>query len=124
MAAKAERPQDVEQAPEQEPRSKPRRSPAEVRATVVGFLAGLVRWAGLAFAIVLVVHVLLTVGKANPDNGITVFFAHAADPLALAFRSLFTPANAELRVLVNYGLAALFWLIVSSVISRLIRRLA
>jgi hypothetical protein len=90
---------------------------------VVGFLAGLVRWAGLIFAIILVVHVLLTVGKANPDNGITVFFAHAAEPLALAFASLFTPENAELRVLVNYGLAALFWLVVSAVAARLLRRL-
>ena len=94
------------------------------RSNVVGVLAGVVRWAGLLFALVLVVHVLLTVGHANPENGITEFFSAAADPLALAFKSLFTPANTELRVLVNYGLAALFWLIVSSVLSRLIRRLA
>jgi hypothetical protein len=93
------------------------------RSNVVGVLAGVVRWVGLIFALVLVVHVLLTVGHANPDNGITEFFSATADPLALAFKSLFTPDNAELRVLVNYGLAALFWLIVSSVLSRLIRRL-
>jgi hypothetical protein len=94
------------------------------RSNVVGVLAGVVRWAGLLFAIVLVVHVLLTVGNANPSNGITRFFSGAADPLALAFKSLFMPENAQLRVLVNYGLAALFWLIVSSVLSKLIRRLA
>ncbi|MPZ82231.1 MAG: hypothetical protein GEV28_18265 [Actinophytocola sp.] len=116
MAAQSERPEDVAQ--------EHRRSPAEVRASAVGGLAGLVRWVGLIFALVLVVHVLLTVGSANQDNGITVFFADTAKPLALAFKSLFTPENAELRVLVNYGLAALFWLIVSSVVSRLIRRLA
>jgi uncharacterized protein YggT (Ycf19 family) len=119
MAAHAERPdEDAELA------SKSHRDAAQVRATVVGSLATLVRWIGLIFAIILVVHVLLTVGNANPDNGITVFFAHAADPLALAFRSLFTPDNAELRVLVNYGLAAVFWLIASSVLARLLRRLA
>lgn len=94
------------------------------RSNVVGVLAGVVRWVGLIFAVVLVVHVLLTVGNANPDNGITKFFSATADPLALAFKSLFTPDNAQLRVLVNYGLAALFWLIVSSVLSRLVRRLA
>lgn len=91
---------------------------------MVGVLAGLVRWTGLIFAIILAVHVLLTVGNANPGNGITVFFADWADPLALGFRDLFTPGNEELRVLVNYGLAALFWLIVSAVLARLIRRLA
>ncbi|HEY7593696.1 MAG TPA: hypothetical protein VH969_11125 [Actinophytocola sp.] len=120
MAARAERPEDVEQAPEGQAK---RRSPAEVRAAVVGFLAGLVRWAGLLFAIILAVHVVLVVGNANPANGITRFFADAAEPLALAFRSLFTPENAELRVLINYGLAALFWLVASAVLARLIRRL-
>lgn len=94
------------------------------RSGVVGVVATVVRWVGLVFALVLVVHVLLTVGRANPDNGITQFFATTADPLALAFKSLFTPENAQLRVLVNYGLAAVFWLIVSGILSRLIRRLA
>jgi hypothetical protein len=115
MAAQAERPEDVERVP--------RRSPAQARASALGALALVVRWVGLIFALVLAAHVLLTVGHANPHNGITVFFADVADPLALAFRNLFTPANAELRVLVNYGLAALFWLIVSGVVTRLIRRL-
>lgn len=90
---------------------------------MVGVVAGFVRWAGLLAALVLVVHVLLTVGDANPDNGITKFFSTAADPVALAFKSLFTPENEHLRVLVNYGLAAVSWLIVSAVLSRLIRRL-
>lgn len=94
------------------------------RSNVVGVVAGVVRWVGLLFALVLAVHVLLTMGDANPANGITKFFSSAADPLALAFKSLFTPENENLRVLVNYGLAALFWLIVSAVLSRLIRRLA
>jgi hypothetical protein len=94
------------------------------RSGVVGVVATVVRWIGLVFALVLVVHVLLTVGRANPDNGITQFFATTADPLALAFKSLFTPENAQLRVLVNYGLAAVFWLVVSGILSRLIRRLA
>jgi hypothetical protein len=94
------------------------------RTGVVGVVAGVVRWAGLLGALVLVVHVLLVVGDANPDNAITKFFSAVADPLALAFKSLFRPDNPELRVLVNYGLAALFWLIVSAVLSRLIRRLA
>ncbi len=126
MAAHAESDDDIERTTERqqpEPPARPRRSSAEVRASVVGVLAGVVRWVGLAFAVILVVHVLLVVGHANPDNGITTFFANAAEPLALAFKNLFTPENPELRVLVNYGLAALFWLIVSSVLSKLIRRL-
>jgi hypothetical protein len=94
------------------------------RSNVVGVLAGVVRWTGLLIALVLLVHVLLTVGGANPSNGITRFFSAAADPLALAFRDLFTPGDPKLRVLVNFGLAALFWLVAATVLSRIIRRLA
>jgi len=96
----------------------------DTRATVVGAVAGVVRWVGLLFAVVLVVHVLLTVGGANPDNLITRFFHGAARPLALAFTDLFTPHDPKLGVLVNFGLAAVFWLIVSGVAARLIRKLA
>ncbi|UVS76552.1 hypothetical protein [Actinokineospora sp. UTMC 2448] len=93
------------------------------RARVVGALAGVVRWAGLLIALVLVVHVVLVMGNANPDNPITGFVADAAEPLALAFKDLFTPEDRKLAVLVNYGIAAVFWLVVSSVAARLIRRL-
>ena len=99
------------------------RSFAEVRGQIAGILAGLVRWAGLIVVIILVVRVLLTVGGANPANGITSFITSASDPLAWGFKDLFTPGDAKLRVLVNYGIAAIFWLIVSSIIARLIRRI-
>ena len=99
------------------------RSLAEVRGRVAGVLAGLVRWAGLIVVIILVLRVLLTVGGANPNNGITSFITTVSDPLAWGFKDLFTPSDAKLRVLVNYGIAAIFWLIVSSVIARLIRRI-
>ncbi|HEX4704481.1 MAG TPA: hypothetical protein VH352_20305 [Pseudonocardiaceae bacterium] len=99
-----------------------RRTPAQLRASIVGGLAGVVRWAGLAVVVILVVRVLLTVGGANPNNGITTFFRGWSDPLAWGFKDMFTPGDAKLRVLVNYGIAALFWLIVSSVLTRIIRR--
>jgi hypothetical protein len=94
-----------------------------MRTRVVGIAAGIVSWVGLALAVVLVVHVVLTVGGANPDNPITSTVKAVAEPLALAFRDLFTPADAKLRVLVNYGLAALFWLVVRAIVLRLVRRL-
>ncbi|HEY4022768.1 MAG TPA: hypothetical protein VGM75_29015 [Pseudonocardiaceae bacterium] len=99
------------------------RSFAEVRGKTASILAGLVRWAGLIVVVILVVRVLLTVGGANPTNGITSFITSVSDPLAWGFKDLFTPGDAKLRVLVNYGIAAIFWLIVSSVVARLIRRI-
>jgi hypothetical protein len=100
-----------------------RRTPAQLRTSVVGVLASLVRWAGLIVVLILVIRVLLTIGGANPANGITSFFRSWSDPLAWGFKDLFTPSDAKLRVLVNYGIAALFWLIVSSVLARIIRRI-
>ena len=87
-------------------------------------VAGVVRWVGVIFALILAVHVVLTVGRANPANGITSFFASWADPLALGFKNLFTPSDEKLRVLIDYGIAALFWLVVSAIVVRLVRRLA
>ena len=96
---------------------------AQVRSRVVGVVAGVLRWIGTIIAVILVAHVLLTMFGANPDNPITSFVRSWADPLALAFRDLFTPGDPKLRVLANYGLAAIFWLIVTSIVVRLVRRL-
>ncbi len=94
-----------------------------VRSRIVTVAAGVLGRLGLLFAVVLVAHVLLTVGGANPDNAITTTVATWADRLALGFRDLFTPADAKLRTLVNYGIAAVFWLVVRSLVVKLVRRL-
>lgn len=94
-----------------------------VRGAVVRGLSGLVRWVGLLAALVLVFHVLFVVGEGNSDNGIVSFVADASDVVSLGFEDLFLPEDPKLMVLVNYGLGALFWLVVSSVVAKLIRRI-
>ncbi|SDN32350.1 YggT family protein [Allokutzneria albata] len=89
---------------------------------ISGVLAQVVRWAGTLIAVLLVVHVVLTVGGANPDNAITRFVRAWADPLALAFRDLFPADRPETAVLVNYGAAAIFWLVVTSLVVKLLQR--
>lgn len=99
------------------------RSAAQWRAMVLGILATIIRWVGLLFAVVLVVYVILTVGNANPNNGITQFVHSWADTVSLGFKNLFTPDDPKLRVLVNYGIAAIFWLVVTAIVAKLLRRL-
>jgi hypothetical protein len=94
-----------------------------VRTRIVGILAAVIRIVGWFFVLILVAYIALTLGNANQANGITKFVAYWADRLELGFHDLFTPADARARVLINYGLAALFWLVVSSVLARLVRRL-
>ncbi|MGC7099348.1 hypothetical protein ACPZ19_32135 [Amycolatopsis lurida] len=94
------------------------------RARIGGVLAAVVRWVGLVFALVLAVHVILTVGGANPENGITQFIRSWAEPLSMGFGDLFTNiSDPKAQVLVNYGIAAIFWLIVSSIVAKIFRRL-
>ncbi|MGH3624772.1 MAG: hypothetical protein ACRDQ5_23785 [Sciscionella sp.] len=100
---------------------KPERSPGEVRVRVVSVLASIVRWIGLIFALVLVLHVILSVGGANPENGITTFVKGWANGISFGFKDLFTPDNPKLRVLVNYGIAAIFWMVVTFIVAKLIR---
>ncbi len=89
---------------------------------MTGLLAGIVRWAGLIFAAILVLHVVFVIGEANEANGIVSFVRSWADGLALGFKDLFMPADVKLRVLVNFGIAAIFWLVVSSILAKIIRR--
>ncbi|MCI2423668.1 hypothetical protein MOQ72_40310 [Saccharopolyspora sp. K220] len=94
---------------------------AWVRA--VGVLITAVRLVGNACAALLAIHVVLTVGSANPENGITRFVASWADPLALGFQDLFMPDDPKAAVLVNYGIAALFWLLATSLAIKILRAL-
>jgi hypothetical protein len=87
-----------------------------------GLVASIVRWLGLIFAAFLVLDVIFVIGSANPANGIVSFVKSWADSLSLGFKDLFTPTDPKLLVLVNYGIAAIFWLVVSSILAKVIRR--
>ncbi|HJQ47648.1 MAG TPA: hypothetical protein VJ870_15225 [Amycolatopsis sp.] len=94
----------------------------KVKDQGIGLVAGIVRWVGLIFAVILVLHVIFTIGSANPSNGIVSWVRGWADSLSIGFKDLFEPGDEKLRVLVNYGIAALFWLVVSAIVVKVIRR--
>lgn len=96
---------------------------AKAKDQIVGLLAGVVRWLGVIFAVILVLEVIFVIGEANEDNGIATFVRNWSEGLAVGFENLFTPDDAKLQVLVNYGIAAIFWLVVSSIVAKIIRRI-
>src|SRR5262249_19327686 len=61
----------------------------DVRAKAINLVADVVRWIGLIAAVILVVHVVLVAGEANPANWITKFVRSLADVLSLGFKDLF-----------------------------------
>ena len=77
---------------------------------------------GGLFAVVEVVYILLVLFNANPGNGFFRFIQSLAQPLALFFPGLFNLANDKLELILNYGLAAVFWLVVTGFIARLVDR--
>lgn len=97
---------------------------AQTRARVVGGATAVVRWVGTLIAVVHVLRVVLTLGGANPANGITQSVTEWSDQLSVGFADLFTPADPQLAVLLNYGIAAIFWLIITSIAVRILRAFA
>jgi hypothetical protein len=103
--------------------SRARNSAREIRTKVFEWLATAVKVFCTVAALFLAAHIVFVLGDANPDNGITQFVRSWADYLTLGFQNLFTPEGEKTRVLVNYGIAAIFWLVVGAVASRLLRLL-
>ncbi|MGH3862781.1 hypothetical protein [Actinokineospora sp.] len=85
-----------------------------------GTAARIVSGIGALFALILVVYICLIIFGANMANAFARFIQSMAEPLALFFPGLFPIANATLAVIVNYGLAALFWIVVTGIIARAI----
>jgi hypothetical protein len=72
------------------------------------------------FALIEAVYILLIVLGANAANGFFTFIKSLAEPLALFFPGLFATGNYNLDIILNYGLAAVFWLVVGAILARII----
>jgi hypothetical protein len=98
--------------------------PVRVWRGVVSFLAYAVRLASRLAALILALYAVFTVFKANPANVWYQFVESLASSLSVGLANLFQLSDVRWTTLVNYGLAALVWLIVGSAVSGLIRRAA
>jgi hypothetical protein len=72
---------------------------------------------------VLALHVALTLLQANPANAAAALIARLADTLDLGLSNLFLVADPKLAVLLNYGAAALVWVLITAVVVRLVSRI-
>lgn len=88
-----------------------------------GALASLLRFVGLLIVAVLVVFIALTLLDANFANTFAVAVKDLADYFDLGLSNLFLPANPKVAVALNYGVAAVVWSVITSVVVRLVRRI-
>ncbi|HEV7932716.1 MAG TPA: hypothetical protein VGP70_10435 [Actinomadura sp.] len=113
----------------QSPSSRPGRARFAARAgalrkRVVSVIATGVSILTMLVVAVLAVHILFAVFEANGSNAIVVAVREWADRLAWEFKDVFAPRDPKVSVLVNYGLAAVVYLIVGRIIVGLVRRAA
>lgn len=74
---------------------------------------------GLVVAVI-VLGILLVVLGANPDNVIVSVITDIARTLVGPFQNLFTLEQREVETAVNWGIAALVYLLIGQVISRIV----
>ncbi|MEJ2863372.1 hypothetical protein [Actinomycetospora flava] len=106
------------------PRGREQRAPLDVGELVwkiAKVVASVIRIVAYVIAVVLVAYVLLTLVGVNPLNAVAQVVGGIADATVLAFRDLFLVADPTFAVVVNYGLAAVFWVLVAEFGSRIVR---
>lgn len=87
-------------------------------------LARLVRLIAALVALVIVVAIVLRVAGANPANVIVRDIHDIGKTLVGPFHNVFSLKNPKASIAANWGLAAVVWLILGSVIAALITRMA
>jgi hypothetical protein len=87
------------------------RSPGSVITTIAGIVAAII-----------VIGIVLVLIKANPNNQIVDFILDVGRFLTTPFHNLFPQDNPRQDILVNWGIAAIVYLIVGALIARLVRR--
>ena len=92
-------------------------------ARVFSLLATIVRAVCSVVAALIVVHAVFVLFVANPAIGLVEFTAGWRDTFGWFTKDLFSPSDPKIAEAINDGLAALIWVVVGSLVSKLIVRL-
>jgi len=88
-----------------------RRSPASVITTIAAVIAGII-----------VIGIILVLAGANQNNDIVDLVLDIGRFFARPFADLFPQDDPENNILLNWGIAAIAYLIVGAIIARIVRR--
>lgn len=88
----------------------------------LGILATIINTIARVIAAIIVIGILLFVFEANPENGIVELINDVAEFFVGPFDELFTPKDEKVEIAINWGIAAIVYLIVGGVIARLLAR--
>jgi uncharacterized membrane protein len=93
-------------------------------ARVFDLLATVVRVVAAVIAALIVIHAAFVLFEANPHNGLVQVTEGIRNTFGWFTRDLFTKPNPKMAEVINDVLAALVWVIVGNLISKLIVRFA
>jgi hypothetical protein len=93
-------------------------------ARVFEIVATVVRVVCSVIAAVIVVYAIFVLFEANPANGLVSFARGWREDFGWFTIDLFTPEDPKIRETINSALAAVVWVIVGTLISKLLVRLA
>jgi hypothetical protein len=71
---------------------------------------------------ILLLDIVLVLANANPNNDIVHFFMRIGSFFATPFKQLFRAHGLRQDVLINWGIAAIVYLVVGGILARLARR--
>ncbi|ASU77138.1 hypothetical protein CDG81_01065 [Actinopolyspora erythraea] len=83
-------------------------------------LATLLQGIGFLLAVLLVAHTVFVLFDFQPEGQLAQSVARAAEPLALFFPGLIDAPSRVLQVLLDYGLAAMFWMLLGGLLARIL----
>lgn len=83
-------------------------------------VATLINGIGFLIAVLLVLHIVFVLFGVPGNTGLARSVEQAAVPLALFFPGLVEAPGAELQVLLDFGLAAVFWMVVAGLLARVV----
>ena len=86
-------------------------------------LARVLNTIGLAIVAVIVIYIVLTLLEANPDNTAATLVRQLAGYFDLGLANLFLVDDPQWQIGLNYGVAAVVWLVCTAVVVRLVRRI-
>ncbi|OKI49749.1 hypothetical protein A6A27_09670 [Micromonospora sp. CB01531] len=72
-------------------------------------------------ALIFALHILFSLAGANQSNSFVQFVYVLAKAFVLGFGDVFTPYDAKIGLVLNYGLAALVYLVIGRLIARALR---
>lgn len=76
--------------------------------------------AATVIAAILVLHIVFVLLDANGGNAIVSTDADWSSTLGAWFKDLFTPSSFKLAVTLNYGLAAIFYLVIGRILATVV----